>query len=563
MTQALPARPDLAYLKKQAKQLLKKYQADNPDARNQVQSYFPFPEQFNTLRDAQLVIARSYGYPGWLALSEAVENVRLNTLSLDALAAEFVDLACVQYNGQDSDLRYDRAARLLRKTPQLAEHDFICAVVCHNLPVIESMLKAIPSLASETGGPRQWPPLMYLAYARLPLTDAQRHSVTIARLLLDNGADPNAYTILQEQYRFTVLTGVMGEGEVGVIEQPPHPDADALARLLLDAGAEANDSQGLYNTVFTPSGDHWLKLLADYGLDNTAMANWTGPDKPIRMFDFLLVMSAMRNFSQRAKYLLDMGADPNVRNPYTGNSVYTTALIKGHDDIAAQLLAAGAAPETLTAEAQFQVAIHQGDETGIRKLASQHPVFLATPEYLYNATPKTLALLQSLGLDVDHQDDKGRTLLHIMAGYGNLEGVKYLIEHGARDDLRDNIHNGIPLGWAHFTQHYKVRDYLLSQSNNVNVIAACGDLNRLKTLLQQNSELAREAGFMGNTPLHIVCNWLGASADVSLRASIMDLLLVNGADINAINDNGLTPLGLSEQENIEENVTLLRERGAQ
>jgi ankyrin repeat protein len=42
----------------------------------------------------------------------------------------------------------------------------------------------------------------------------------------------------------------------------------------------------------------------------------------------------------------------------------------------------------------------------------------------------------------------------------------------------------------------------------------------------------------------------------------MDVLLANGGDINATNDNGLTPLRLNQQENIEENVNLLLERGA-
>jgi hypothetical protein len=59
-----------------------------------------------------------------------------------------------------------------------------------------------------------------------------------------------------------------------------------------------------------------------------------------------------------------------------------------------------------------------------------------------------------------------------------------------------------------------------------------------------------------------VCNWLGTAASSALRASIMDVLLANGGDINATNDNGLTPLGLNQQENIEENVSLLLERGA-
>ena len=43
--------------------------------------------------------------------------------------------------------------------------------------------------------------------------------------------------------RFTALTGASGEGEQGPVNQPPHPEWEAFARLLLDAGADPNDGQ--------------------------------------------------------------------------------------------------------------------------------------------------------------------------------------------------------------------------------------------------------------------------------------------------------------------------------
>jgi ankyrin repeat protein len=163
---------------------------------------------------------------------------------------------------------------------------------------------------------------------------------------------------------------------------------------------------------------------------------------------------------------------------------------------------------------------------------------------------------------VNHQDETGKTLLHYMAANGNLESVRFLVEHGARDDLRDKQYDGNPLAWAHFNQQYEVRDYLLSRSSNANVLSACGALDRLTQILKENPDLAKQASVAGNTPMHLVCNWLGAAANSALRASIMDVLLAYGGDINATNNDGLTPLGLNQQENIEENVSLLLERGA-
>jgi len=562
MTRALPARPSLAHLKKQAKQLLKNYQNGNSKAREQVHLYFPSPDQFKTLRDAQLVIARSYGFQGWKLLSEAVDALLLHTLSPDAVADQFIDLACLQYSGQDADVRFHRAAHRLRKNPWLAEHNFISAIVSNNLHMVANMLEIAPELATTAMGPRQWPPLMYLAYSRVPESGQQKNALAIARLLLEHAADPNAHVMLQERYRFTVLTGVMGEGEGGVVNQPPHQYSRELAGLLLEYGADPNDSQGLYNTAFTDSGDFWLRLLVEHGLNASARANWIADDNPVRMFDFLLVMAVSRNFANRVEYLLELGADPNIHSPYTGDSVHTLAFISGYDEIASQLLAAGAKPEKLSPEASFQVAVNQGTHEEIRKLVSRHPNLLQGPKYVQNANPQTVMLLISLGLDINHQDETGKTLLHYMAANGNLESVRFLVEHGARDDLRDRQYNGIPLGWAHFNQQYEVRDYLLNRSNNTNVLSACGGLDRLTQVLEENPALASQASVSGNTPLHLVCNWLGAAANSALRASIMDVLLANGGDINATNDDGLTPLGLNQQENIEENVRLLLERGA-
>lgn len=562
MTQVLPARPSLAHLKKQAKNLLKNYQAGNSKAREQVQLYFPSPDEFKTLRDAQLVIARSYGFQGWSLLSDAVDALLLNSLSPEALADQFIDLACLQYSGQDADVRFHRAAHLLRKNPWLAEHNFISAIVSNNQYMVANMLETEPALATTAMGPRQWPPLMYLAYSRVPESGQQRNALAIARLLLEHAADPNAHVILQDRYRFTVLTGVMGEGERGIVNQPPHQYSRELARLLLEYGAEPNDSQGLYNTAFTDSGDFWLRLLVEHGLNASARANWYTDDKPIRMFDYLLVGAVSRNFARRVEYLLELGADPNIRSPYSGESVHTLAIISGYDDIAMQLLAAGAKPEKLSPEASFQVAVKQETNEEIRILVSRHPDLLQQPKYAQNANPQTVLLLISLGFDVNHQDETGKTLLHYMAANGNLESVQFLVEHGARDDLRDMQYSSIPLGWAHFNQQYEVRDYLLSRSNNANVLSACGALDRLTQLLKETPDLASQASVYGNTPLHLVCNWLGAAANSALRASIMDILLANGGDINATNDDGLTPLGFNQQVNIEENVSLLLERGA-
>ena len=131
---------------------------------------------------------------------------------------------------------------------------------------VEQLLTADPSLANRQGGPLGWDPLLYLTYARyapeVPLADV----LTTAGLLPSTGADPNAGFLWNGlPTPFTALTGVFGSGEQGVSNQPPHPHALMLGRLLLEAGADPNDGQALYNRMFEADDSH-LELLFDYGL---------------------------------------------------------------------------------------------------------------------------------------------------------------------------------------------------------------------------------------------------------------------------------------------------------
>jgi hypothetical protein len=62
-----------------------------------------------------------------------------------------------------------------------------------------------------------------------------------------------------------VLTGAFGEGEAGPVNQPEHQYCYQLARLLLEAGADPNDNQYLYNRMFTLGTRH-LELHFEFGL---------------------------------------------------------------------------------------------------------------------------------------------------------------------------------------------------------------------------------------------------------------------------------------------------------
>ena len=75
-TRAMRGNPDLDQLERQAKELFEAYRASAAEAEAEVLTYHhaPDPDTF-ALHDAQLVLARSYGFESWPKLKAAVEGV--------------------------------------------------------------------------------------------------------------------------------------------------------------------------------------------------------------------------------------------------------------------------------------------------------------------------------------------------------------------------------------------------------------------------------------------------------------------------------------------------------
>src|SRR5690348_16786471 len=80
-TRRMRENPDLDQLKRQAKELLEAYRAQEPDAIAEVSAYHTTaqPDTF-ALHDAQFVLARSYGFESWPKLKAAVDGVTAKQL---------------------------------------------------------------------------------------------------------------------------------------------------------------------------------------------------------------------------------------------------------------------------------------------------------------------------------------------------------------------------------------------------------------------------------------------------------------------------------------------------
>jgi hypothetical protein len=106
MSRELPAKPNLEHLKKQAKKLLHDFQQSEPAAVERFRSLAPATAS-PKLAEAQHIIAREYGFAGWLELKERVDSL--------ASAHKPAELLCAAVRAGDAS----KVARVLEDHPEL------------------------------------------------------------------------------------------------------------------------------------------------------------------------------------------------------------------------------------------------------------------------------------------------------------------------------------------------------------------------------------------------------------------------------------------------------------
>lgn len=499
-TESLPDNPDIEKLKAHAKVLRDLVRAGVDGSVALVREHHPrlaaieagSPEAAGfRLADAQLTLARHYGYASWPRLRRYVELVnRLSRSPHDqpigsdlvddrARADELLRLASLTY-GTDNPGRWQEAERLLSEHPHLAGHSIFTAAAVGDLAAASEILGHDAGAASADGGPFDWPPLLYLTYSRLGATpdDDGRHrdSVAVARLLLEHGADPNAGFLWDGlPSPFTALTGVFGGGEQGA---PPHRDELALARLLLEAGAEPNDSQTIYNRGLgdiARDDTAFLELLRDFGLGRGDGGPWQRllgheHQSPVEIAAEALQHAAETGLEQRVRLLLDHGIDPNQRGThpvYRGRSPYEGAILHGNLEIADRLVAAGAGTTTVDPLTRFVGACLGGDRGAVdaalaadadvlrRALVERDDLIARAAEL---GRPAAIRLLDDLGFDVNARHRT--TALHEAALRGDLDVVRLLVELGADPTIADTEHDSTPRGWAAHSGQTAVVEFL-------------------------------------------------------------------------------------------------------
>lgn len=380
-------------------------------------------------------------------------------------------LGVLNYTDDRPD-HWQQARRLLAENPDLASADIYTIAATGNVDAASLLLARDPLLASTKGGPYEWEPLLYLAYSQIGTGSA----VDVARLLIDAGASPDAGYLWRElPSPFTALTGAFGGGEQG---QPPHPESLSLARLLLESGADPNDNQALYNRMFEPANDH-LSLLFEFGLGTDTNGPWrrklgTAIPSPTAMVTEQLRWAAAHNFVDRVRLLLDHGVDPNGLGYHPGYGSRTShelATMAGNREIAQLLVASGAKISPLDDVDTLLAACMAGDGIAVRASTAADPLLPARaiermPDAPVNATRTgrldavRLVLELGFGVDATAASSRSETALHAAAELGHLAIAKFLVEAGADRDARDRSYDGTPLGWAEHCDQPEIVAYL-------------------------------------------------------------------------------------------------------
>jgi Ankyrin repeats (many copies) len=435
------------------------------------------------LSEAQLTVARRHGFASWPALVRYLEVNALHRRAPDEVEAcsrpadEFLRLACLTY-AEDGPARWQAAAELLASRRDEVSDDVWVASACADVPTLGRLLARDPHLAGVEGGPYRWAPLAYLAYARHDPYLTREAVVDAARLLLEHGADPDTgYLWHGMPSPFTALTGALGEGEGGPRLQPRHPQALALARTLLEAGADPNDAQTLYNRMFEPDDDH-LELLFEFGLGTGDGGVWRRrltpcAMSPDEMLARQLSWAAQHGFRNRIALLAEQGVDLDRELPAYGTSgrstAYQRALTSGQPETAELLARLGATAPPLDPVDQLIAGVLTADRARVEAIRATHPGALARARrqrrglVVWAAAQgrvDAVRLAAELGWDVSARaradipgDQEWETGLHQAAMNGDLPMARALLELGADPAVRDARFDATPQGWAeHFEQ---------------------------------------------------------------------------------------------------------------
>ena len=350
---------------------------------------------------------------------------------------------------------------------------------------------------------------------------------TIARVLLDHGANPNAENDDGETALHIVSRRKDDSKEHGF----------SIARLLLERGvnvhAQDNDQDTALHSAAFYESPKITQLLLDHGANpNAENEHGATPLHDVSQGQY----SSEKHGVGIARLLLEGGADLNARQK-TKDTPLHWAAYKGRLEIAQLLLDHGANPNA-------------ENEHGATPL---HLV----PQGEYGSQERGVSIARLL-LERDADPNAGQknryTPLHWAAYKGRLEIAQLLLDHGANPNT-ETVWGETPLQkmsqGEYSSQEQGVGIARLLLEHGVDVHARCkfyatalhyaavGGNSDIVQLLLEHGANPNAENDQGRTPLHSLSRGKYKSQD---RVGIARLLLERGVDVNAEEKNGWTLL---------------------
>ncbi len=184
--------------------------------------------------------------------------------------------------------------------------------------------------------------------------------------------------------------------------------------------------------------------------------------------------------------------------------------------------------------------------------------------------PDALRLLIAHGADPNVRDlGDNASPLHLAAANAELESVRVLLDAGADAQGTGDVHNGDVIGWAMREGNEAVIQLLLERGARHHIFSAMalGDRDLVRRLVAENPDclLRRRSRFeSGQTPLHAAfappdgVGFLAGKADYAMLSLLIEL----GADLEAADDKGRTPLAVAMLRGDREAMRILKAAGA-
>jgi ankyrin repeat protein len=455
---ALPDRPNLGQLRRQAKELREAARRGDPDAVARFARHFgSAPTAPVTLAAAQLVVARDLSFASWPMLKLAVD-ARTFDPGIDVVGQMFISASV---EGRERE-----AAALLASVPDIARHTMVAAALLGEAERVHERMAADPDAALATDEVRGWPALLYACSSPWHRLDPGRAVglADVAALLVGAGSSPDTNNGSFSNFR-SALKEAVEQNNPGVVQ------------VLLEAGADPN----LGRPIGPAAGlrDHrCLELLLAHGA-KVMPRTWTvgaavfaddpgavsllldslaadAPDQAVREATDSLPDAAADASLEVVAALLDAGADAAAYDGDRDLSAFRRALRAGKADSVALLLRAGATDDSSAVD-RFIGACQRADRQTAEHLLAEHPDLRAgmndedrttLVEAAGSASAATVALMLDMGFTPGDRNGFGEQPLHWAAYAGKLDVFRLLLDAGADVNGRDTRFDATPLAFA-------------------------------------------------------------------------------------------------------------------